>query len=75
MSLSRRRFLKLSSIAISVSMLPAAVRAEKNEGYPLLPIPPLLESHFGQPLFLTLKKSYWSFDGSHPPIPKRNATK
>ncbi|MDR5612087.1 MAG: cell division protein FtsP [Arsenophonus sp.] len=65
MSLSRRRFLKLSSIAMSVSMLPAAVRAEKNEGYPLLPIPPLLESHVGQPLFLTLKKSYWSFDGSH----------
>ncbi|MFV9997520.1 MAG: cell division protein FtsP [Arsenophonus endosymbiont of Dermacentor nuttalli] len=65
MSLSRRRFLKLSSIAMGVSMLPASVRAEKNKGYPLLPVPPLLESHFGQPLFLTLKKSYWSFDGRH----------
>ena len=28
---------------------------------PALPVPPLLESRRGQPLFLTLQRSHWSF--------------
>ncbi|EFB72766.1 multicopper oxidase [Providencia rustigianii DSM 4541] len=35
------------------------------EGTTALPVPPLLESRSGQPLFLTLQKIHWSFDGKY----------
>ncbi|WP_123331389.1 cell division protein FtsP [Erwinia sp. JUb26] len=62
MSLSRRQFFKASGIALCASSLPFSARAA-GPGTPL-PVPPLIESRRGQPLFLTMQRSHWSFDGS-----------
>ncbi|CAK9883917.1 MAG: Cell division protein FtsP [Candidatus Erwinia impunctatus] len=61
MSLSRRRFLQVSGAALCVGALPGEACAANHENP--LPIPPLLESRRGQPIFLTLQKSHWSFTG------------
>lgn len=62
MSFSRRQFLQASGIALCASSLPFSARAAVP-GI-ALPIPPLIESRRGQPLFLTLQRSHWSFNGS-----------
>lgn len=59
MSFSRRQFIQTSGIALCASALPVRVVAA-GPGT-ALPIPPLVESHRGQPVFLTLQRSHWSF--------------
>lgn len=61
MSLSRRTFLQASGMALAAGSLP--LRAYASDSQPALPVPPLIESRRGQPLFLTLQQSHWSFLG------------
>jgi suppressor of ftsI len=58
MSLSRRQFIQASG---SRCVRARAAEANAAGQQPALPIPPLLESRRGQPLFLTLQRSHWSF--------------
>ena len=62
MSFSRRQFIQASGIALCTATLPLSARAA-GQGT-ALPVPPLIESRRGQPLFLTLQRSHWSFDGA-----------
>ncbi len=62
MSLSRRQFFQASGLALCASAVP--LRAEASGTQTPLPIPPLLESRRGQPLFLTLQRAHWSFTGN-----------
>ncbi|MBI6548844.1 cell division protein FtsP [Xenorhabdus lircayensis] len=64
MSLSRRQFIQASGLAMCLGALPFAVRANKNQ-QTKLPLPPLLESRGGQPLFLAVQKASWSFNGQN----------
>ncbi|PHM36700.1 cell division protein FtsP [Xenorhabdus innexi] len=64
MSLSRRQFIQASGLAVCLGVLPFAVQADKGQQI-ALPIPPLLESRGGQPLFLALQRASWSFDGQN----------
>ena len=59
MSLSRRQFIKASGVALCAGAAPLKAHAAGQQ--PALPVPPLLESRRGQPLFLTLQRSHWSF--------------
>ena len=59
MSLSRRQFLQASGVALCAGAVP--LRANAAGPQPPLPIPPLLESRRGQPLFMTLQRAHWSF--------------
>ncbi|NUU66798.1 cell division protein FtsP [Enterobacteriaceae bacterium BIT-l23] len=61
MSLSRRQFIQASGIALCAGAVPLRAQAEGKQ--PVLPVPPLLESRRGQPLFLTLQRTHWSFTG------------
>ncbi|MDC9590037.1 cell division protein FtsP [Xenorhabdus sp. XENO-10] len=62
MSLSRRQFIQASGVAMCLGALPFVIRVKKNQ-QTQLPIPPLLESRIGQPLFLTIQKANWAFNG------------
>ncbi|NDJ56332.1 cell division protein FtsP [Enterobacteriaceae bacterium 4M9] len=62
MSLSRRQFIQASGIALCAGAVP--LRANAASQQPPLPLPPLLESRRGQPLFLTMQRSHWSFTGT-----------
>ncbi|OTA17603.1 cell division protein FtsP [Xenorhabdus vietnamensis] len=62
MSLSRRQFIQASGVAMCLGAMPCVVRADRNK-QTKLPIPPLLESRIGQPLFLAMQKARWSFNG------------
>ncbi|MGV3344920.1 cell division protein FtsP [Enterobacteriaceae bacterium LUAb1] len=62
MFFSRRQFLCASGAVLGASTL--AYRAGAAGRETPLPIPPLLESHRGQPLFLTLQRCHWSFTGT-----------
>lgn len=55
MSFSRRQFLQASGLAVCLGSLSSSVRAGSVSDRKL-PIPPLLESRNGQPLFVTLQK-------------------
>ena len=59
MSLSRRHFIKASGLALCAGALPQQAHAAGKQ--PPLPVPPLLESRRGQPLFLTMQRAHWSF--------------
>ena len=59
MSLSRRQFIQASGIALCAGAMPLTASAAGQQQPP--PIPPLIESRRGQPLFLTLQRSHWSF--------------
>lgn len=59
MSLSRRQFIQASGVALCAGAVP--LRAQAAGKQPALPVPPLLESRRGQPLFLTLQRAHWSF--------------
>lgn len=59
MSLSRREFIRASGGALCAGAMP--LKASATEQQPALPVPPLLESRRGQPLFLTLQRTHWSF--------------
>lgn len=61
MSLSRRQFIQASGIALCAGSVPLRANAAGQQ-LPL-PVPPLLESRRGQPLFLTLQRAHWSFTG------------
>ncbi|MCW6625491.1 cell division protein FtsP [Yersinia ruckeri] len=60
MSLSRRQFIQASGLALCASSLPLRAQASGSQ-QPSLPVPPLLESRRGQPLFLTLQRAHWAF--------------
>ncbi len=49
MSLSRRQFIKASGVALCAGAVPLNAHAAGQQ--PALPVPPLLESRRGQPLF------------------------
>jgi suppressor of ftsI len=67
MSLSRRSFIQATGMALAAGSLP--LRANASEAQPVLPVPPLIESRRGQPLFLTLQQSHWAFlGGSKAPV-------
>lgn len=57
MSFSRRQFIQASGIALCAGALPLTANAAGQQQP--LPIPPLIESRRGQPLFLTLQRSHW----------------
>jgi len=59
MSLSRRQFIQASGAALCVGAVP--LRANAAGQQQPLPVPPLIESRRGQPLFLTLQRAHWSF--------------
>ena len=59
MSLSRRQFIQASGVALCAGAVPLKAQAAGQQ--PALPVPPLLESRRGQPLFLTLQRAHWSF--------------
>lgn len=59
MSLSRRRFIQASGLALGAGAV--SLKAEARGAQMALPIPPLLESRNGQPLFLTLQRAHWAF--------------
>lgn len=59
MSLSRRHFIKASGLTLCAGALPLQAHAAGKQ--PPLPVPPLLESRRGQPLFLTMQRTHWSF--------------
>ncbi|XBS69282.1 cell division protein FtsP [Acerihabitans sp. KWT182] len=59
MSLSRRQFIQASGIALCSGAIP--LRAGASGRQVSLPVPPLLESRRGQPLFLTLQQAHWEF--------------
>ncbi|UCP81349.1 cell division protein FtsP [Pectobacterium versatile] len=61
MSFSRRQFIQASGLALCAGMTPLAAKASGNPS--ALPIPPLLESRRGQPLFLTMQRAHWAFSG------------
>lgn len=61
MSLSRRQFIQASGVALCAGTVPLRANAAGQQ-LPL-PVPPLLESRRGQPLFLTLQRAHWSFTG------------
>lgn len=68
MSVSRRQFIQASGIAMCAgAMVPVKARAASLQ--PPLPLPPLLESRRGQPLFLTMQRSHWSFSGNGNKVP------
>ncbi|KGT88652.1 cell division protein FtsP [Pantoea sp. JGM49] len=70
MSCSRRQFIQLSAgVALATSSMPYAAYAAAPMGDVPLPVPPLLESRRGQPLFLTLQRSHWSFSGNNNKVP------
>ena len=71
MSFSRRQFIQLSAgAALSAGLLPSAARAASAPGGDTpLPVPPLIESRRGQPIFLTLMRSHWSFLGDSNKVP------
>lgn len=60
MSLSRRQLLKISGLTLGVGMLPGKIYAQDQA---VLPIPPLLESIRGQPIFLSMQQNHWAFLG------------
>lgn len=59
MSLNRRQFIQASGIALCAASLPFTTEAS-DQSVPL-PVPPLLESRRGQPVFLTLQTAHWAF--------------
>ncbi len=61
MSLSRRQFIQASGMALCAGAVPLRANAAGQQ-LPL-PVPPLLESRRGQPLFLTLQRAHWAFTG------------
>lgn len=63
MSFSRRQFIQASGLAVCLGSLPSVAYADPVIDKQL-PIPPLLESHNGQPLFVTLQKVHWAFNGN-----------
>lgn len=67
MSFSRRQFLQASGIALCAGAIP--LRANAAGQQQPLPVPPLLESRRGQPLFMTLQRAHWSFtQGTRAPV-------
>lgn len=60
MSFSRRQFIQATGLALGTGSLPLGAQADSIQ-QPPLPVPPLLESRRGQPLFLTLQRAHWVF--------------
>lgn len=58
--ITRRAFIQSGLVGAGIALLPKRVFA-KNESQTKLPIPPLVESKRGQPLFLTMQEASWSF--------------
>ncbi len=58
MSLSRRQFIQASGLHFVQALFPEGQRSRATKP---LPVPPLLESRRGQPLFMTVQRAHWSF--------------
>lgn len=58
--LTRRAFIKHSLLGASVLLCPIKGRANQDRANKL-PIPPLIESRRGQPIFLTIQETQWAF--------------
>lgn len=67
MSFSRRQFIQLSGISLCAAGVPSSARTVSKGT--LLPVPPLLEPRRGQPIFLTLQHSNWSFNADNRKVP------
>lgn len=67
MSFSRRQFIQASGVALCAGSF--TFRTQAAEGQMALPVPPVLESRVGQPLFLTLQRIHWSFSGGMKKVP------
>ena len=71
MSLSRRQFIQASGIALCAGAVPLKASAAGQQQP--LPVPPLLESRRGQPLFMTVQRAHvglgnqWSLPGADYP--------
>lgn len=63
MSLSRRQFIQASGIALCAGAVPLKASAAGQQQP--LPVPPLLESRRGQPLFMTVQRAHWSLRQGH----------
>lgn len=63
MSFSRRQFLQASGIALCAGAIP--LRANAAGQQQPLPVPPLLESRRGQPLFMTLQRAHLALYARH----------
>ncbi|AKJ43148.1 cell division protein FtsP [Pragia fontium] len=59
-SISRRRLLQATSVALGASMLPS-VPVMAATPQVALPVPPLLETRRGQPLYLSMQRTHWEF--------------
>ncbi|WP_246201518.1 cell division protein FtsP [Budvicia diplopodorum] len=59
-SISRRRLLQASGVALGASLLPSAP-AFAEMPQVALPVPPLLETRRGQPLYLSMQRTHWEF--------------
>lgn len=60
MSISRRRLLQATGVALGAGMLPS-MPAMAAAPQAALPIPPLLETRRGQPLYLSMQRTHWEF--------------
>ncbi len=60
MSISRRRFIQVAGVACGAGSIALMLQTNQTEQQPL-PVPPILESRRGQPLFLTLHRVHWPF--------------
>lgn len=56
--ISRRRLLQATGAALGASMVSPAFAAAPQAA---LPVPPLLETRKGQPLYLSLQRTHWEF--------------
>lgn len=59
MSISRRHFIQASGIALCAGAVPLKINAAGRQ--PVMPLPPLVESRHGQPLFFSLQRAHWAF--------------
>lgn len=58
--ISRRRLLRATGIALGASMLPNTP-AFAEVPQVALPVPPILETRLGQPLYLSMQRTHWEF--------------
>ena len=63
MSLSRRQFIQASGIALCAGAVPLKASAAGQQQP--LPVPPLLESRRGQPLFMTVQRAHGHLRQGH----------
>lgn len=58
--ISRRRLLQATGVALGASLLPSTP-AFAEASQVALPVPPILETRKGQPLYLSMQRTHWAF--------------